>query len=96
MGYPALGAVDLLEAGFNGARRTRISMLSSIVQFWAIRLPIVAVGGLLLGYGMMAVFWAVVISNVLGAVGLGVYYQYSAGAGMFDHAAQQAQQATAE
>nr|WP_227380585.1 MATE family efflux transporter [Haladaptatus halobius] len=96
IGYPALGAVYLLQAGFNGARRTRVSMISSIVQFWAIRLPIAAAGGLLLGYGMPAVFWAVAISNILGAVGLGVYYQHLTDAGMFQHAAQQAQQATVE
>lgn len=71
-------------------------MLSSVVQFWIVRLPIVAGGGLLLGYGMPAVFWAVAISNIIGALGLGAYYQYSTGAGMFQHAAQQAQQPTAD
>jgi putative MATE family efflux protein len=92
IGYPALGAVYLLQAGFNGARRTRISMLSSVAQFWVVRLPIVAGGGLLLGYGMPAVFWAVALSNIIGALGLGAYYHYSTDAGMFHHAAQQAQQ----
>lgn len=95
-GYPALGALYLFEAGFNGARRTRTSLVASLAQYWAIRLPIAVVGALVLMYGMSAVFWAVTLSNLLGAVGLGAYYWYEAGSGMLNRAAETASGAKAD
>jgi putative MATE family efflux protein len=85
-GYPAIGAAYLLEAGFNGARRTRVSFVASALQFYAVRLPIAAGGALYLGVGVHAVFWAVTISNVVMAVGLAAYYYYSVSDGMFERA----------
>lgn len=87
-GYPALGALYLFEAGFNGSRRTRTSLVASLAQYWVIRLPIAAVGALVFAYGVVAVFWAVTLSNLLGAFGLGVYYRYEAAGGMLDRAAE--------
>ncbi|MFB6298794.1 MAG: MATE family efflux transporter, partial [Halobacteriales archaeon] len=81
-GYPAIGMAYLLEGGFNGARRTRTSFMATLLQFWVVRLPIAALGGLWLGYGIMAVFWAVTLSNLLAAIGLGLYYAYSTRTGM--------------
>lgn len=92
-GYPAIGIAYLLEGGFNGARRTRTSFIATLVQFWAIRLPIAAAGGLWLGYGVTAVFWAVTLSNVLAAIGLGLYYAYSTHTGMLRRAARAAETA---
>jgi putative MATE family efflux protein len=85
-GYPAIGAAYLLEAGFNGARRTRVSFVATLLQFYAVRLPIAGAGALYLGYGVHAVFWAVTISNVVIAVGLAAYYRYSVSGGMLDRA----------
>jgi putative MATE family efflux protein len=85
-GYWAIGATYVLRAGFNGARRTRTSMVASLLQYWAVRLPI-AVGGIaLFGMGVHAVFWAVTLSNVAVAVGLAAYYRYSTESGMLDRA----------
>ena len=89
-GYPTLGALYLFEAGFNGARRTRTSLVASLAQYWAIRLPIAAVGALMLIYGVSAVFWAVTLSNLLGALGLGTYYRHETAGGMLDRAAETA------
>lgn len=89
-GYPAIGAVYLIQAGFNGARRTRTSFVSSFLQYWGVRLPIAAVGGVVLSGGASAVFWAVTISNIAAAVGLAGYYRYSTAEGMLDRAAQAA------
>ncbi|WP_135536666.1 MATE family efflux transporter [Halostella pelagica] len=89
-GYWAIGATYVLRAGFNGARRTRTSMVASLLQYWGVRLPI-AVGGIaLFGMGVHAVFWAVTLSNVAVAVGLGTYYYYSTESGMLDRAVTQA------
>ena len=89
-GYWAIGATYVLRAGFNGARRTRTSMVASLLQYWALRLPLAVAGVVLLDMGVYAVFWAVTLSNVAAAVGLGAYYHYSAESGMFDRAAAQA------
>lgn len=89
-GYPAIGAVYLLQAGFNGARRTRTSFVASLLQYWGIRLPIAAVGGIVLSAGASAVFWAVTVSNLVVAVGLAAYYHYSTAEGMLDRAAKAA------
>ena len=89
-GYPAIGVAYLFEAGFNGARRTRTSFVATILQFWAVRLPIAAGAGVLLGVGVVAVFWAVTISNVVAAIGLALYYRYETSSGMLQRATDRA------
>ena len=86
-GYWALGTVWTVEAGFNGAGKTEVSMYSTLLQYWGVRIPVAAVGAYVLGYGALGPFWAVTISNVVAAVGLCVYFRYSAAEGMFDRAA---------
>ena len=90
LGYWAIGAMSMFTAAFNGARRTRTSMVATMIQFWGVRLPIAAVGGLFLAAGVHAVFWSVTISNVVAAVGAGLYYVYATNRGMFDRAAETA------
>jgi putative MATE family efflux protein len=89
-GYPAIGASYLFEAGFNGARRTGVSFVATLFQYGVIRLPIAVVGGLFLGLGVVAVFWAVTASNVIAAVGLAAYYLYATDEGMLTRAATRA------
>jgi putative MATE family efflux protein len=89
-GYPAIGATYLLLAGFNGARRTRTSMVATLLQYWGIRVPVAAVGGLLLGVGVHAAFWAVTLSNVAAACGVGWYYRWATADGMLTRAAAEA------
>ena len=90
VGYWAIGAAYAFEAGFNGARRTRVTMLASMLQYWAFRLPVAAVGAYYLDMGVRAVFWAVTLSNVVAAVGIGAYYYHTAANGMLDRAARTA------
>ncbi|SFR42105.1 MATE family efflux transporter [Halogeometricum limi] len=82
-GYWAFAFIYVIEAGFSGAGRTDLSMYSTLVQYWAVRLPIALVGVYVLGMGVHAVFWAVTLSNVAAAVGLFVFYRYSASRGLF-------------
>jgi putative MATE family efflux protein len=91
-GYPAIGVAYLFEAGFNGAQRTRTSFVATLAQFWAVRLPIAAGVGVLLGAGVVAVFWAVTISNIAAAVGLWLYYRYETTSGMLKRASEAAAQ----
>jgi len=90
LGYWAIGAAYLFRAGFNGARRTRTSMVISMLQYWGVRLPIAAGGVFLLHYGVVAAFWAVTISNIVAAIGGGFYYWYTTSQGMFRRAAREA------
>lgn len=92
-GYPALGAVYLFAAGFNGARRTRVTMVATLLQYWAVRVPIAVVGGIFAGAGVIAVFWAVTVSNIAGAAGSGLYYRHAAADGMLVRAAARAGEA---
>jgi putative MATE family efflux protein len=89
-GYPALGAVYLFQGGFNGARRTTVSFYASIAQYWVVRLPIALTGAFALGFGVQAVFWAVTLSNIAAALGLGLYYRYSTHRGMLERATEAA------
>lgn len=86
-GYPALGAIYVIAAGFNGARKTRTSMVITLLQYWAVRLPIAVAGAFYLGAGVHAVFWAVTLSNVTAAIGGGVYYWWRSEDGMLEAAA---------
>lgn len=89
-GYWAIGATYLLQAGFNGARRTRTSMIASLGQYWGVRLPVAAAAAYVLEASVTAVFWAVTVSNVAAAIGLAVYYWYETARGMNTRAATRA------
>ncbi|MFB6193892.1 MAG: MATE family efflux transporter [Halobaculum sp.] len=89
IGYWALGAIHTVEAGFNGAGRTEISMYSTALQYWTVRIPVAAVLAFPVGFGLGAVgaFWAVTVSNVVAAIGLTLYFRRSTAAGMLERAA---------
>ncbi|PSP74909.1 MATE family efflux transporter [Halobacteriales archaeon QS_1_68_20] len=89
LGYWAIGAMNLFTAGFNGASRTRITMVANLLKYWVVRLPIAAVGAFVLGYGVYGPFWAITISNVVAAIGAGGYYYYTSNRGMFERAAKE-------
>jgi len=89
-GYPALGVIYAVEAGFNGAGNTTVSMVSTLVQYWAVRLPVAVGGALVLGGDVTVVFWAVTGSNLLAAGWLAAYFRYATGDGMLDRAAGEA------
>lgn len=85
VGYPAVGAMYLFEGGFNGARRTRVSFVATLLQQWAFRIPLAAATVVLVG-GVVAIFWVIVASNVAVALGLAAYYHHSVSEGMLDRA----------
>ena len=86
-GYWGIGAMYMFNAGFNGARRTKTTMVADLVKYWGVRVPVAAGGVMLLDVGVHAVFWAVTVSNVVGAVGMGTYYYYTSNNGLFERAA---------
>ncbi len=103
-GYWAIGATYVLLAGFNGARRTRTSLVVDLVKYWGLRFPVavlalpagaaVSLFGISIapgvGLGMEAIFWAVTGSNILAALGVGAYFVYTVNDGMFHRAAERA------
>lgn len=88
VGYPAKGVSSLVKAGFNGARRTKTTMVASLAQTWLLQLPIAAGAGIALGFGAIGVFWARPISIVATAVALAGYYVHTTNNGMYDRAAE--------
>ncbi|MFC7135763.1 MATE family efflux transporter [Halobaculum litoreum] len=90
LGYWALGTIWTVEAGFNGAGRTDVSMYSTMLQYWAVRVPVAAVGAFVLGWGALGPFWAVTVSNVVAAAGLVGYFRYSTADGLHERAAESA------
>ena len=105
--YWAMGASAVLLAGFNGASRTRTGFVVDLLKYWGIRIPAavaalpaayVVVSGLEVGgldLGVHAVFWAVTVSNVAAAVGVGAYYLWQRER-MFSNAAAEASGAAAD
>ncbi|ELZ02251.1 MATE efflux family protein [Natrialba chahannaoensis JCM 10990] len=94
--YWAIGATYLLQAGFNGARRTRTSLVATLLQYWIVRIPVALAAAYLFQMGVNGVFWAVTISNIVAALGLGVYYWYETATGMNTRAVEVAQSEAAD
>jgi putative MATE family efflux protein len=86
-GYWALGAIYTVEAGFNGAGNTDVSMYSTLAQYWGVRIPVALLGAYVLDLGVAAVFWGVTLSNVAAALWLAGYFYLSADRGMLSRAA---------
>jgi putative MATE family efflux protein len=89
-GYWAIGATYLLQAGFNGARRTRTSLVATLLQYWIVRLPIALGAAYLLEMGVTGVFWGVTLSNIIAALGLALYYRHETATGMNTRAVESA------
>ena len=87
-GLPATGALALLKGGLNGARRTKTTMLMSLTEQWGLEVPIAVVGGLVLGGGVLAAFWARTIAVFVGVAVLGVYYVRATQNGLLERAAE--------
>ena len=99
--YWAMGVSAVVLAAFNGASRTMTTFVVDFLKYWGVRIPAavaalppaayvvfgVPVGGIDLG--VHAVFWAVTVSNVLAAVGAGLYYLWCHEP-MFDTASREA------
>lgn len=89
VGYWAFGLIYPVQGGFNGAGETRVSMVTTVLQYWAVRLPIAAIGAYVVVFTVPvhAAFWAITVSNVIGALGVAVYFWYSTDEGMLERAA---------
>lgn len=74
IGYPAMAAAYVFRAGFTGAGETQISMGSSLLEHWLVRLPMAVAVVFSLGAGPVSVFWTVSISAIVASVVTGGYY----------------------
>ncbi|MCG1004554.1 MULTISPECIES: MATE family efflux transporter [Halobacterium] len=84
VGYWAFGVIYPVQGGFNGAGKTTVSMVATTLQYWAVRLPIAAVGAyvVVLSVPVYAAFWAITISNAAAAIGVTAYFYYSTNRGL--------------
>jgi len=89
-GYWALGTIYTVQAGFDGAGRTEISMYATMLQYWTVRVPVAAVGAYVFGMGALGPFWAITVSNVVAALGMTTYFWHSTRDGMLARAAESA------
>lgn len=89
VGYWAFGVIYPVQAGFDGAGRTQVSMVATTLQYWVVRLPVAAVGAyvVVLAVPVYAAFWAITLSNVAAAVGVAAYFYYSTDRGLLERAA---------
>lgn len=83
VGYPVRGAFSMIMSGFNGARRTKTTMVASLSQKWLLQVPTAVVAGVALGFGAVGVFWSRPVSLTIAAVGLAAYYVHEADNGMY-------------
>jgi len=88
--YWSFAFIYVIQAGFGGAGRTDLGMYATILQYWFVRVPFAAATAYLLGWGVVGVFWAVTVSNVVAALGLAAYYQHSTNGGLLERAAEAA------
>ncbi len=88
IGYPVNGALSLIKAGLDGARRTKTTMVASLAKTWFLQIPMAIFGGVVLGFGAFGVFWARTISIFVVAISLGGYYLYMINDGLYERAAQ--------
>jgi Na+-driven multidrug efflux pump len=94
LSYPAFGAMYVIQGGFNGASRGGVSFRSSLVQYWALQIPLAAVAAVVLDASVTGVFAAIAASHVLTALGLAVYYHRQRGTMFRDAAASGGEAAT--
>lgn len=87
--YPASGVLSLVKAGFNGARRTKTTMVASLMQRWLFYIPLAALAVFMLGYDVVAVFWSNTISVFATLVCATGYFVYTTNRGMFERASEQ-------
>lgn len=81
--YPASGVISVVTAGFNAARRTKTTMVFSLLQKWALQIPLAAALGILLAQGAVGVFWARSLSTILVGGSFFAYYLYTENNGMY-------------
>jgi len=79
VGYWAFGVIYPVQGGFNGAGETKLSMWTTLLQYWTVRVPIAVLGAyvFVLAVPVHAAFWAITLSNAVGAVGVAGYFWYS-------------------
>ncbi|MCD2203227.1 MATE family efflux transporter [Halobacterium sp. KA-6] len=89
VGYWTFGVIYPVQGGFNGAGKTQVSMVATMLQYWVVRLPIAVVGAyvVVLSVPVYAAFWAITLSNVAAAVGVTAYFYYSTDRGLLERVA---------
>lgn len=94
--YPAFGVLYVIQGGFNGASRSRLSFFSSVFQFWLVQIPFAVAVGVVFANDLVLVFWSFTASKVLTALALGGYYVYATHSGMYERASRKADVTTAD
>jgi putative MATE family efflux protein len=89
LSYPLHGAISIVEAGLDAARKTKTTMVISLVRTWGLQLPIAIVGGMMFEFGLPTVFWGQTLSIAVTTGVIVLYYMYAVRRGLYAGAAQQ-------
>lgn len=76
LSLPASAALFTFKGGLNGAGASKVSLFSSVVEKWILRLPLSVVAAVYFGTGVVALFWIAAGSTVVAAVCTAGYYYY--------------------
>lgn len=76
LSLPAAGALYMFKGGLTGAGASKVTLVSSIVEKWIIRLPLSVVAALYLGADVVVLFWISAASTMVAAVCTAGYYYY--------------------
>jgi Na+-driven multidrug efflux pump len=81
--------ISIVEAGLDAARKTKTTMVISLVRTWGLQLPIAIVGGMVFEFGLSMVFWGQTLSIAVATGVIVLYYLYAVRRGLYAGAAQQ-------
>lgn len=66
--YGFIGVLNTINGAFRGAGQTLAAMSFSIISLWLIRVPLARALSLNLEWGATGIWWAVALSNIIGAI----------------------------
>ena len=89
LSYPAHGVMSIFEASLDAARKTKTTMVFSLVRTWGIQLPIAILVGIVYEFGLAAVFWAQTLSIIVVTGIIILYYEYAIQQGLYSRAIDQ-------
>ncbi len=67
-GFGCAGALMVIQGAFQGAGRTGYAMILSILNRWLLRFPLAIGLGVVMGMGAAGIWWAFLVSDVIGFV----------------------------
>jgi Na+-driven multidrug efflux pump len=75
LGFPCLGMYLTIENVYSGVGENRPAMFFNLLHAWGLEVPAVFVTVKLLGWGPLAVWWAITLATLVSATAFYLYYR---------------------